>query len=152
MSRPQPTSAQRHAKAKFHNRIKNNPLMAADAMTDAEIADIVGDASVKMWLRDQAFRSWFLDDKVLDDLLTLGAEEAVRKLIEIVTEVNVGPQQAVSSSSQVAAAKLLMEFAGLKPANKTEHSIKAEELPNDEKALREYIARNAKKLKAVKDD
>lgn len=147
-----PNSEQKHAKAKFHNRLKDNPMMSADAMTDSEIADIVGNASVKLWLKDSAFRAWFLDDKTLDDLLTLGAEEAVKKLIQIVTEVNVGPREAVSSSSQVAAAKLLMEFAGMKPAAKTEHTVKADELPNDEKELRKYIERNSKKLQAVKDD
>lgn len=147
-----PNNEQKLAKAKFHNRIKDNPLANADCMTDTEIADMVGNASVKLWLKNDEFKAWFLDDKVLDDMLSLGAEEAIKKLIQIVTEVNVGPREAVSSSSQVAAAKLLLEFAGMKPAAKTEHTVKADELPNDEKELRKYIERNSKKLQAVKDD
>ena len=146
------STKQKLAKAKLHNRAEDNPMMNIEVMTDEEISRVVGDAEVKVWLKDGNFRAWFTDDKTLSDVLTVGAEEAVKKLIEIVTETNVGPREAVSSSSQVAAAKLLMEFAGMKPAAKTEHTVTSSDLPNDEKKLREYIDANAKRLKAVDND
>ena len=144
-----PNGAQKLAKARLHKKVEDNPLLNLEAMSDDEISHIVGDASVKMWLKDKAFRDWFLDDKTLEVILQVGAEEAIKKLIQIVTETNVGPREAVSSSSQVAAAKLLMEFAGMKPATKTEHTVTANELPNDEKQLRKYIEDNSKKLKGL---
>jgi hypothetical protein len=146
------STKQKLAKAKLHNRAEGNPMMNIEVMSDVEISRVVGDAEVQVWLRDGSFRAWFLDDKTLNDVLTVGAEEAVKKLIEIVTETNVGPREAVSSSSQVAAAKLLMEFAGMKPAAKTETTVTSGDLPNDEKKLREYIEANSKKLKAVDND
>ena len=149
MSNHNITTEQKAAKAKFWNRVKDNPMRDAASMSDADIADIIGDITVKLWLRDAKFKAWFLDDKILHDLLTLGAEAAVKRLIAIVNETDVGPREAVSTSSQVAAAKILLDFAGMSPIKKTETTIKADDLPNDEKALREYIERNAKKLRVL---
>ena len=143
------TGKQRQLKAKFWNRVGNNPLIDPQSMSDADIADLVGSAEVKLWLANQEFRSWWFDDKLLQDLITIGAEEAIVRLIQIVQETEVGPREAISASAQVAAAKILLDFAGIAPAKKTEHTIKAEQLPNDEKALREYIETNARKLKAI---
>ena len=141
---------QKRAKIQFWRKVEDNPLIDASNLSNANIAEIVGDINVKLWLADPEFKAWFLDDKSLDDLLQLGAESAVERLISIVNETNVGPREAVSSSSQVAAAKILLDFAGMSPVKKTETTLKADQLPDDEKKLREYIETNAKKLKVIK--
>jgi len=146
-----PSDNQKKAKVKLWNRCKDSPLLDPAHMTDRELVDIVGDTSLYEWLKDEEFRGWFLDSKVLDDMISLGAEAAVARLIKIVNEQVVGPRESVSSSSQVAAAKLLLEYAGMMPVKKTETVVKADQLPNDEKALRDYIEKNARKLKVLHD-
>lgn len=140
---------QKHLKAKFWTKVKDNPLIDPTRMSDSDVADLLSNAEVKLWLANAEFRNWWFDDKALQDLITLGAEEAIIRLIQIVQETNIGPREPVSAASQVAAAKILLDFAGLAPVKKTEHTVKADQLPNDEKALREYIESNARKLKAI---
>lgn len=140
---------QKRTKIQFWRKVSDNPLVEPKNLSNAEIAEIAQEPQLKLWLANEEFRAWFMDDKALEDLLQLGAESAVERLISIVNETNVGPREAVSSSSQVAAAKILLDFAGLAPAKKTETTIKADQLPNDEAELRKYIEANAKKLKVL---
>lgn len=136
------------AKSIFWRKVTDNPLIDPDHVSAKEAADIVGNPLVETWLEEDEYRTWFFDDKALDNLLEMGAEAAVARLIQIVNEHNVGPREAVSASSQVAAAKALMEYYLSKPSPK-EAKVDPNDLPNDEKGLREYIERNAKKLKVL---
>lgn len=139
------TAKMKTLKALFWSKAKDNPTIDPASVSDADIRDIVGESSLD-WLSDPELRAWFLDDRTLDRKLTVGAEEAVDLLIRIVRAKDVGPREAVSSSSQVAAAKLLLDFARLKPSEEKEGKLNPEDLPNDPKKLREYIEKNAKKL------
>jgi hypothetical protein len=144
------SKSKREAKIKFWRKVQDNPLIDPSNVTPAEAAEIAGEPQLKIWLKDDSYRVWFFDDKALDNLLEMGAEAAVSRLIQIVNESNVGPREAVSASSQVAAAKALMEYYLSKPSPK-DAKVNAEDLPDDEKALREYIERNAKKLRVLED-
>lgn len=138
----------REAKVAFWKKVKDNPLVDSSNLSDQEAADLIRQPELTIWLRDDEYRSWFYDEDTLDKLLAIGAEASLSRLIAIVNETNVGPRETVSSSSQVAAAKALLEYFLSKPSPQ-EAKVSAEDLPNDEKALREYIERNAKKLRVL---
>jgi hypothetical protein len=143
------TKKQKELKARFHRLIKDNPLVDTASISNEDIRRLVGDSGME-WLSDPDIRAWFVDSKLLDDLLVMGAEEAVARLIEIVSTRDVGPREAVTSTAQVSAAKLLMEFAGMKPATKVEKTVTSGDLSDDPEELREYIKKNINKLESVK--
>lgn len=143
-----PTRPQLKAKHKFWKAIEDNPLIGEVAsLPNSEIARLAGTPSVIKWAKeDEQFKQWFADKDSLKVMIRVGAEAAVDRLVKIVSDDRVGPKEAVTASAQVQAAKLLLDFAGLAPAQQKEVKITSGQLPDNEKELRDYIEAGVKKL------
>lgn len=144
-----PTTFQKQTKVRFHRLVKDNPMLDLESMSIKDIAEVCKEPQVLVWLKDDTFRAWFKDSKVLVDKVALGAEQAVDKLLQIINATEVGPNKAVTISNQLTAAKALLNMAGVAAPSKSEVKVSADQLPQDEKKLREYIKNNAAKLKVL---
>lgn len=142
-----PTKHQRKAKARFWQAVADNPLIDPASLPTPEICRLAGSPVIARWAEDPEFTKWFTSKDEIKVLLRMGAEAAIERLIKIVQEDRVGPKEAVTSSAQVQASKLLMDFAGLAPATQKEVKITAQQLPEDEHELRKYIEAGYDKLK-----
>lgn len=143
-----PTKHMRVAKARFWKAVEDNPLIDPTCLSVAEISRLAGSPTLPRWVRDnEGFKQWFTSKDEIKVMLKMGAEAAVDRLVKIVQEDRVGPKEAVSAGTQVQAAKLLLEFAGMAPAKQSEVRITKEQLPDDENELRQYIEAGVSKLK-----
>jgi hypothetical protein len=106
---------QKLAKARFWQRIKANPALLPDEMTDAEIARVAGAVDIQMALKKTDFREWFMDTDVNRAMLEVGASIAIQRLIEIVEMSGsdlIGKDAEARTSDQVRAADMLLRAAG----------------------------------------
>lgn len=147
-----PTKAMMRAKAKFWAAVDSNPMISdVDGLPMSEVARLAGTKSVATWASgSEEFKAWFRDRADIKARISFGAELAIDKLIEILgTPADAGRDAIVTTKDQLAAAKELLAYSGHRPADKSEHKVTADQLPNDEKELREYIQKQASKLKLI---
>ena len=147
-----PTKTQLLAKAKFWRAVDGNPLLGSvDDIPIPEVCRLAGTKSIILWAKEQeGFREWFKDSENIKDRISVGAEQAIDKLVHIINATaESGPGAVVTTGNQLTAAKLLLDFSGHKPADKQAIKVTADQLPDDERALRKYIAKNAEKLKVI---
>jgi hypothetical protein len=150
-----PTKYMLEAKARFWRNVRENPMVSdVDGLPMTEVARMAGSKSIPKWAEEhEGFKQWFADPNSIQDKIAVGAEKAVDRLIEILnTEAGTGRDAVVTTSHQLTAAKELLAYSGHRPAEKTEHKVSAEQLPDDEAALRKYIESNAKKLKVLNNE
>ncbi len=138
-----PTPLQREVKARFWARANENPLIDPTILTAARIAGIAACQSVVRWFDEPGFEAWFRNKDAARHQIEAGVEIAVSRLVEILQERQVGPKEAVTSATQVSAAKLLLEYAGYAPASRREVVFQDKTIQGmDEGQLRAYIAAN----------
>ena len=122
------TKKQSEYKAKFWQRIKNNPLYNLNTVTNADIAELAGDSDLKVQLTNPKFKDWFMDQASNKSLLESGAETAISKLIEIVSygAADMGNGKIVKAGEQIKAAEIILKMAGYEPVKhqKVEYSDK----------------------------
>jgi hypothetical protein len=149
-----PSAPQRKLKAKLYSILVNNPMLRVESLTPGKIAALTGSVAVKSWMENPEFCSWLANKNHTKEMLDSGAEVAIERLIEIVQEREVGPSKAINAGAQVNAAKLLLEFSGLRPPSHRVVEYKDKDVADmDEAELRQYIEMEAPKmLKAPKGE
>jgi hypothetical protein len=148
----QPTKSQLMAKSRFWRAVQENPMLGSvDDLPMSEVCRLAGTKQIVKWAQDNdEFRDWFKDPDNIKDRIQVGAEKAIDRLIDIISAApESGRDALVTTSNQIAAAKMLLDFSGHKPADKQAIKVSADQLPDDEAALRKYIAKNAEKLKVI---
>ena len=149
-----PTRHMLEAKSRFWRSVRDNPLVTdVDGLPMTEVCRMAGSQSIGKWADEhEGFKTWFADPNSIQDKIAVGAEKAVDRLIEILnTEAGTGRDAVVTTSHQLTAAKELLAYSGHKPAEKQVEKVSADQLPDDEAALRKYIEKNAKKLKVLEN-
>lgn len=138
---------QREHKAKFWQRIKNNPLYNLNTISNAEIAELAGDSDLKVQLANPKFKDWFMDQDSNKSLLESGAETAIQKLIEIVSygAADMGNGKLVKAGEQIKAAEIILKMAGYEPVKHKQIAYSDKDINEmDERQLEEFIkSRNA---------
>lgn len=147
-----PTPTQREVKARFWARAAENPLIDPASLPAARIGSIAGTSSVARWFAEPGCEAWFRNRDAARHQIEAGVEVAVSRLIEILQERQVGPKEAVTSATQVSAAKLLLEYAGYAPPSRREVTFQDKTIQGmDEAQLRAYIAANLPALPGIEE-
>jgi hypothetical protein len=119
-------------------------------MTALQIQALTGNRSVQSWYEDPEFVAWFLAKDSTKVMIDYGVEVAVRELIAILDEPEMGPRSPVTAAAKVAAAKTLLEMSDLAPTKKREIIFRDKDISEmDEAELREFIQSKNKALKLV---
>lgn len=132
-----PTKTQRLAKARFWQKLESNPLVDVRCLTDHDIGVMAETTQLPKWKADPDFLMWFTDDTTVDAEIEAGVEVAVKRLLEIIETRDVGPREAVTTTHQLAAAKMLLEYSSLAKPAETEST--PTQLPDDVRKLKEVI-------------
>lgn len=141
-----PSNAQLIAKTRFWEKASGNPMYANGNVPAIRAAHLAGNNQVQEWLQDPEFAGWFFNKDAAQQMLQAGAELAIARLIQIVSTDKVGPREAVTVSSQVTAAKTLLEMAGFNN-QKPEGKFKDKEIAEmGEEELEIYVQTNVQKL------
>jgi hypothetical protein len=142
-----PTAPQRKLKARLYNILANNPMVRIESLTPSKVALLTGSEASKTWMQNPEFCAWLANKSHSKELLESGAEAAIERLIEIVEERDVGPAASVNAGAQVNAAKLLLEYSGLRPPSHRVIEYKDKDVADmDEGELRQFIEAEAPKL------
>ena len=140
-----PSQPQRKFKARAY---RENPKAKFQDMTPTQVQTLTGNRSCQGWFDEEEFRDWFLNQDYTRQLLEAGSEVAVQRLLEILDETEVGPREAVTSGTQVAAAKLILEMANYAPAKRKEVVFKDKDIDGmDKDQLQDYVNDNIHLLK-----
>lgn len=144
-----PSKKQQTAKARLLQKIKNNPLIDLESITPHMAMQLTGVASIMTWSQDAEFWVWFKDSSNLQVQVQVSAETALQRLLELIEnrDLDGDGRPVVSAAAQVAAAKVLIEVAGLAPSQKREVTVTSKDLPSDEAELRRYIQDKVRSLK-----
>ncbi len=121
-----PTEAQQNAKAQFLSNL-SHIWHKKDNLSIERIIEMSGTERIRTWAKDPNFWGWFYDDKTTQTKINAATELAVEALTDILKEQDVGPKGKVTASGKARAAELLLNYAGYKPATKTEHTEKSKE-------------------------
>lgn len=142
------TTPQAKFKAKLYAAHPNcNPL----ELTPQQLQTMTGNRSVVRWCTEEGFLEWLAEKDTVKRLLDAASETAVKRLLDIVAEDSIGPQGRVTAASQVAAAKLILEFAGFSPPNHKIVEYRDKDINEmSAKELREFVNKNLK-LVAIGD-
>lgn len=142
-----PTATQREVKARFWARVAENPLIDPATLSVERIVEISGCRALARWFIDPSVEAWFRNKDSARHRIEAGVEVAVRRLVEILEDTDIGPKGRVTAAAQVNAAKLLLEYAGYAPPSRREVVFHDKEIHNmDEKKLRAYIDSNVRHL------
>lgn len=106
------SKAQRLAKARFWAGVKSAVGVMPERLTDAEMVRYAKTRSLLTWIKNEEFRSWFLEQDYGKALATSSGEEAVHALLEILA-APLDPKAGVTGAAKVAAAGRLLDAAGL---------------------------------------
>jgi len=127
-----PTSDQRMIKAEFQAALADGPTPAK--ITAAFAVQITGRSVVEKWWSNEQFRAWFLDARSFEN----EAEALASAALGVIGSIMYTGEK---DSDRLSAAKLLVEIAGKVKKNKVEVKYLDESIPDDPKALDEYIAK-----------
>jgi hypothetical protein len=127
------------AKAKLHFEVKNNPmLLNVESLSESQVCQHAGvsHTTYKRWKENnEHFYAWFINKDSNVQLLESGVHSALQAAINILEDEEVGQKGGPKYSDQIAAAKLVLEYAGYAPVKKTQNTTKAgglEDLSEDE--------------------
>jgi len=138
-----PSRSQKEAKARLLHKTTDNILVGSlESLTTAQIAKYAGVSSIDHWVKQEGFRSWFLDKDANEHLIQSAADSAIRAAIAILEDPEVGQKGAPGYKDQLAAAKMLLEFAGYAP-------VKKKEVTNKEDPTRDMSAEDMDKAIAA---
>jgi hypothetical protein len=132
-----PTTRQKVAKARFWRHIQETAVLNPMAMTNAQLATLSGCPSSfqTWWYSSHEFQSWWFDQDVAKQKVLAYAEDAVDKLHEIIHD----PE--ADRKSQVNAAKVILENAGIAPPKQKQIEYKDKQIQSmDAGQLRSYVA------------
>ena len=141
-----PSRSQKEAKAKLLHKTSDNIMVGSlDSLTTAQLAKYAGVSSIDHWINTEGFKDWFLDKDSNDHLIQSAADSAIRAAIAILEDPEVGQKGAPGYKDQLAAAKMLLEFAGYAPVKKKEVTNKEDPSANMsgedmDKAIAAYAA------------
>ena len=137
-----PTLPQSKFKASLYARFKDK--LDWSVLDGIKLQTLTGSRSVaKWWDDDEQFRDWVQEKDTVDLMLKSSAEISIDRLRDIVLEDSVGPTGRVTAASQVAAARLLLEFAGYAPASHKVIEYRDKEIEKmSEVELRDYVRKN----------
>jgi hypothetical protein len=127
-----PTADQRLVKAEFQTALADGPH--PEKITAAFAVQITGRSVIEKWWSVEGFRSWFLDSKSFDNR----AEALANAALEVAGNIMFAAEK---DGDKLAAAKFLIEVAGKVKKAKTEVKFLDDSIPDDPKALDEYIAK-----------
>lgn len=120
-----PTKRQALAKATYHRRVANNPLISDIASpSKAHIEKYSGVRDCSAWVAQDGFLEWFLNKESGKDLLESGVEAAIQEVLLILDAPSDGEKGSPKPSDKINAAKLLLEYAGYAPTKKAEVDVK----------------------------
>lgn len=139
-----PTDGQRMAKARFYNSVSTS-FRALDSYSREEIAQLAGVPAVTKWLQNADFTRWFFNGDLARQQLMAHAESAVEELVNVLKTPLGDPRSGkVSASAKLRAAELVLQYAGMTPAQRVENINVFESMPADQ--LRDYLASNVRAL------
>jgi len=137
-----PSAPQAKFKAKLY---AEHPTVNPAALTPQQLQTLTGNRSVVRWCQEEGFLDWLAEKDTVKRLLEAGAETAVKRLLDIIADDSVGPQGRVTAASQVAAAKLILEFAGFSPPNHKIVEYRDKDINEmSAKELRDFVTKNLK--------
>lgn len=113
-----PSNNQRMAKARFWQVMETN-WRAPDSLSISDIAKITGVSSIGRWMQDPQFQTWFFNANAAQQIIQANKEIAAQALVNIIQQP-IDPKEGVTAPSQVRAAELLMQYAGMEPPKKVE--------------------------------
>ena len=142
-----PSLPQAKYKAKLHAEHKQLDWATLDGKG---LQTLTGNRSVQGWWADEEFRDWLKEQNTDKLLIAATTVDAIERLRAIILEDDVGPGGKVTAASQVAAARIIMEFAGLAPATHKVVEYKDKDIEKmNEIELKEFIAKNVKLIKPL---
>lgn len=140
-----PTERQRLAKAKFWQIMETN-WRSPDSLSIADIIKITGYSKLREWMSSSEFQSWFFNANTALHIIQAHKEVAARALVNIIQQP-IDPKEGVTAPSQVRAAELLMQYAGMEPPKrvekKTTQSIVSDMEPEQ---LKVFLKQHMKKM------
>ncbi len=146
------TKEHRLVKATYYRKAKGNPLVEDPANpSTADIELLTGCTKIELWMQDQEFSNWFLEEDSNKSLIASGCQLAIEKLMHILSlegEDQVGPKCETTSAAQVKAAETLLRLGGFEPPKAVASKEFADKDVNDmdEKQLKAYIADRSPKI------
>jgi hypothetical protein len=138
----EPNQAQKMAKVKFWEEIKENAALKPEIMSVDQISDTAGAQRVKTWLKDPRFVAWFFNKNTVAHKIMAATEAAIDTLVKAMD--NEDPK---AQAARVKAAEIVLKFGGYEPAKRIETEFLDSDVNKmDETQLREFIKRAMTKL------
>jgi len=141
-----PSRSQKEAKAKLLHKTDGNIMVGSlESLSNAQLSKYAGINTIDHWVEQEGFKDWFLDKDSNDHLIQSAADSAIRAAIAILEDPEVGQKGKPGYKDQLAAAKMLLEFAGYAPVKKKEVTNKEDPTANMsaedmDKAIAQYAA------------
>jgi len=140
-----PTLPQSKFKASLYAK---HPRVQVSELTPQQLQTLTGNRSVVRWAEQEGFLEWLAEKDTVKRLLEATSESAVKCLMNIITETDVGPTGRVTAANQVAAARLILEYAGFTPPSHRVVEYRDKDIEKmSETELKEFIATNLKLVK-----
>jgi hypothetical protein len=140
-----PTKPQARFKTQLYAK---HPNINLSDYTPVKLQTLTGNRSVQTWAEDAEFWTWLCDKESVRRALEAGAEDAVELLLTVINEPDVGPQGRVTAANQIAAARLILEFAGFTPPSHKVVEYRDKDIEKmNENELKEFITKNLKLVK-----
>lgn len=135
--------------SKFKSQLyAKHPNLSLADHNPTSLQTLTGNRSVVKWSQEEGFWDWLSEKETVRRLLEASSESAVKRLLDIVTEESVGPAGRVTAANQVAAARLILEFAGFTPPSHKVVEYRDKDIEKmSENELKEFIASNLKLVK-----
>jgi hypothetical protein len=125
-----------------------HPKIVVSELTPQQLQTLTNNRSVVKWAEQEGFLEWLGEKDTVRRLLEATSESAVACLMSIVTETDVGPAGRVTAANQVAAARLILEYAGFTPPSHKVVEYRDKDIEKmTETELKDFIATNLKLVK-----
>ena len=114
-----PTREQAKAKATFHSKVANNPLLGdLNSLSVSKLSQLSGVRELRHWLDIEGFREWLVNDKHNKQLLESAVELAISEAIHILESPCGAEKSDPRPSDKLSALKLILDYAGYAPSKK----------------------------------
>ena len=88
-----PVKSQRELKASFWEKWEENPVVNAEDVTPAMVAQETGDPRIHRWWNLPMFKSWFLKQDLITTKIIANAEKAHELVQELLDDPKLTPSQ-----------------------------------------------------------
>ena len=144
-----PTRSQARAKAQFHRKAENNPLLGSlEDLSVQKMEKLAGVKNLGRWMEQEGFREWFLNGEYNRELLESAVEMAIKEAMLILECPSDGEKGSPRPGDKLAAMKIILEYAGYAPKKESKAEYKDTEIAEmDEERLDKMIAKAMKQSK-----